>query len=64
MGLTDTERLDWCERIAAEHPILERHGLVPMTRAAIDAAIREEFDDTLRSLVADAQIAMREEDSK
>ena len=62
--MTDTERLDWCERIAAEHPILAKHGLVPMTRAAIDAAMAEEFNDTLRLLVADAQIAMREEQPK
>ncbi len=34
----DAERLDWMEKLAAKHPELERDGMVPMTRASIDAA--------------------------
>ncbi len=48
--LRDHIRLDWCERIAAEHPELQRDGLVPMTRAGIDAAMR----DTDESRIVDA----------
>lgn len=38
----DKARLDWCEGIADVHPECEKHGLVPMRRASIDAARAKE----------------------
>lgn len=39
--LRDKQRLDWCEQVARGHPEMEKHGLVLMTRAAIDEAMQE-----------------------
>lgn len=44
-AIRDKERLDFCERIAAQHPEFAKDGLCPMTRAQIDAAMEEEKNE-------------------
>ena len=40
--MTDKLRLDWCERVAAKRP---KGGPMPMTRAEIDTAMKDEDED-------------------